>query len=69
MEEGEAIVMDKGIRRARITVAKENRAARQLYERLGYHIYAQDDGNWHYVDHLGQVRHTNEPCWLLEKTL
>ena len=69
LEEGEAIVMSQGSERVRIAVARENVKARQLYERLGYRIYGQDEGKWSYLDHLGVIHHQNEPCWLLEKTL
>lgn len=52
-----------------ISAAKTNPRARQLYERLGYRMYGEDDGRWKYTNHLGEVVHMHEPCWLLEKSL
>jgi ribosomal protein S18 acetylase RimI-like enzyme len=69
IQEAESIVHSQGASWARIAVAKDNPKARQLYERLGYRIYAEDPGNWSYLDHQGMVQHQHEPCWLLEKNL
>ncbi len=69
LQEAETIVMDRGQRWATIAAAKENIAARRLYERLGYRIYGEDAGEWSFVDHRGQTREVSEPCWLLEKKL
>ena len=69
LQEAEAIALDRGIRRATIAAAKTNMQARRLYERLGYRVFRDDAGYWHYVDHLGQTREMNEPCWILEKKL
>jgi len=69
MQEAEALAVDHGLRRATIAVAKENTDARRLYERLGYSIFDEDDGNWSYVDHRGRICYVSESCWLLEKYL
>jgi GNAT superfamily N-acetyltransferase len=68
IQEAESIVHGQGARWARIAVAKDNPKARTLYERLGYAIYAEDPGNWSFLDHRGVVQHQHEPCWLLEKS-
>jgi ribosomal protein S18 acetylase RimI-like enzyme len=65
----EAILRERGYRWGVIAVAKENERARRLYERLGYTIYAEDAGRWHYTDHLGNVRYVDEPSWMLQKPL
>lgn len=52
-----------------IAAAKENPRARRLYERLGFKVFAEDPGRWHYVDHEGKTKHVSEPCWLMEKLL
>jgi ribosomal protein S18 acetylase RimI-like enzyme len=67
--EAEALVADRGFRQVTIAVAKDNRRALRLYERLGYHECGEDPGRWSYVDHRGIVRHVEEPCWVLKKVL
>ena len=69
LQEAENIILDRGFEWSTIAVAKENHSARRLYERLGYQTFAEDSGQWSYLDHKGIVRHVNEPCWLLEKHL
>lgn len=68
IQEAEALMVDRGFQWATIAVAKDNHNARQLYERLGYRIFKDDPGRWSFMDHHGQVRQINDPCWLLEKT-
>lgn len=62
-------LVQRGYRRATIAVAKDNLRAQRLYARLGYHIYKEDPGRWHYVDHEGRTRFVEEPCWLMEKQI
>jgi ribosomal protein S18 acetylase RimI-like enzyme len=69
LQEAEAIVSDRGLQWATIAAAKENVAARRLYERLGYRIIGEDAGHWSYIDHRGRTCKVDEPCWLLEKKL
>lgn len=54
---------------AMISAAKTNIRARQLYERLGYHVIGEDEGRWQYMNHRGEVVQMHEPCWILEKNL
>jgi ribosomal protein S18 acetylase RimI-like enzyme len=56
-------------RMATIAVAKTNTHALRLYKRLGYNIFADDEGRWSYTDHRGILREVNEPGYLLEKRL
>ncbi len=67
--EAEQIVMQHGFRRAAIAVAKDNHAARRLYERLGYRVFRHDSGEWNYRDHQGKLHHVREPSWIMEKLL
>lgn len=69
IKEAEALARRHGLAWASLAVAKENLKARQLYERLGYVVFADDPGIWSYVDHRGRLKKVNEPCWLLEKSL
>lgn len=67
--EAENRVRARGFTCVTIAVAKNNEAARRLYERLHYRIFREDEGKWSYIDHQGERRHVHEPCWLLEKFL
>lgn len=69
MDEAEAIAIAQGHHWATIAVAKDNPGALRLYERRGYRAYAEDAGQWNYVDHQGKTQYVDEPCWLLEKSL
>ncbi|NJL56799.1 GNAT family N-acetyltransferase [bacterium] len=69
LDEAERIAAERGVHRLSIAVAQTNTRALQLYERMGYRRYATDEGHWQYVDHKGVIRHSHEPCWLLEKSL
>ncbi len=61
----------RGLGYARLTliVGRQNRAARRLYERLGYRVAALEEGRWVYRDHLGQRREVHEPGFRMEKPL
>lgn len=67
LSEAETMMAERGYRWGTIAVAKDNTAAKRLYERLGYRIFAEDPGKWSYTDHTETVRNVEEPCWLLEK--
>ncbi|GAB4323002.1 MAG: GNAT family N-acetyltransferase [Phototrophicales bacterium] len=69
MRHTESMMIQQGYSWAIIAVAKENHGALRLYQRLGYHIFADDPGQWSYEDHKGIRRNVNEPCWILEKNL
>lgn len=64
---GERILVARGYTWATIAVAKENSAARRLYERLGFRVFGDDPGRWSYRDPDGKVRRVREPAWILEK--
>jgi ribosomal protein S18 acetylase RimI-like enzyme len=69
IREAEAVLVRMGFRRALIAVARDNPRARQLYERLGYSFFAEDAGEWSFVDDRGQLQRVVEPSWLLDKAL
>ncbi len=69
IHEAEVHILARGYFNVTIAAAKTNPAARRLYERLGYEMFMDDRGEWSYTDHLGNVRHIKEPCWLLQKTI
>ena len=66
-EVAEDLVRQRGFRRAVISVARVNLAAQRLYERLGYRVFAEDPGEWSYVDHTGRTHKIQEPAFLMEK--
>lgn len=59
----------RGFRFASIAVGKDNPGARKLYERLGYRVYREEIGRWHYVDADGRTHRVEEPEFLMEKPL
>ena len=69
VREAESLLRQRGFGRALISVAKDNDAARRLYERLGYEVFGEDAGDWSYIDDQGQVQEVHEPAFLLEKLL
>lgn len=69
MNHVENLLRQRNFEWAIIAVAKDNEGAMRLYRRLGYHIFADDPGQWSYEDHMGNRRNVNEPCWILEKNL
>lgn len=69
LHESEAILRGRGYSVVTLSVAKDNPDALRLYQRNGYRIYADDPGQWSYVDHRGITRFVDEPCWMLEKKL
>jgi len=69
IHEAEQLLSQRAHGTVSIAAAKDNMDARRLYERLGYHVVAEDDGRWNYVDELGRTQQVSEPCWILEKYL
>ena len=69
LHEAEANLTARGFRRAVISVAKRNLAARRLYERAGYSAFSEDSGEWSYIDHEGRLREVHEPAFVMEKWL
>jgi len=67
--EAEILAAEQGFTWTTIAAALDNPRARRLYERLGYRVFAEDEGKWSYVDHENRVRYVHEPCWVLEKRI
>lgn len=69
VREAESFLIEHDYGSVSIAAAKDNPGARRLYERLGYRVFMEDSGRWHYVDNDGRTRQVIEPCWVLEKIL
>jgi len=69
LREAEATLIRSGATHAVIAVARANVEARRLYERLGYVWFADDPGEWAFVDERGEFRRVHEPAHLLVKEL
>jgi len=57
----------RGFKRISLNVARDNDAARRMYERAGYHVVAPEPGIWSYLDDNGHRKFVNEPAWRMEK--
>jgi ribosomal protein S18 acetylase RimI-like enzyme len=64
----EQIALQRGFAIIEIEVGKDNPRARQLYERLGYHIYGEAIGRWSYRDR-DRVVEVVDDNWSMRKTL
>jgi ribosomal protein S18 acetylase RimI-like enzyme len=69
MQRVEIDLAEKGYAWAILNVNRDNAQAKDLYERLGYKIVAEEPGNWSYLDDMGIRRDVNEPAWRMEKKL
>ncbi len=69
MATAEEDLFKRGFRVAVIAAGRDNLRARSLYERLGYRVFADDPGEWSYVDDRGRTVHASEPAWLMQKML
>lgn len=69
MEHAEADLVERGFRVAVIAAGRDNPRAKSLYERLGYRVFAEDPGEWSYVDDQGKTVRASEPAWLMQKVL
>ncbi|MCI0714577.1 MAG: GNAT family N-acetyltransferase [Chloroflexi bacterium] len=67
--EAERLMVENGSSWSTISVAKDNPRAMQLYSRLDYDVYMEDEGRWSYVDHTGKTINVHEPCYMMEKRL
>ena len=67
LRRAESELGERGFSRAVISVAKNNPAALRLYERYGFQTFADDPGEWSYLDDEGRPRKVREPAYMLEK--
>jgi ribosomal protein S18 acetylase RimI-like enzyme len=65
----EAVARGRGFAAAEIDVAKENPRAQALYERLGYAVVRDTQGEWSYVDADGRTVVVRDDNWVLQKRL
>jgi ribosomal protein S18 acetylase RimI-like enzyme len=65
----ETELIKRGFRYAMLNVGRDNPKAQRLYERLGYHVVAAEEGHWSYEDEKGLRRDVYEPAWRMEKAL
>lgn len=65
----EEVLVQMSYRRVTLSVAKTNRDAIRLYEKLNYAVCGEDQGEWQYKNHRGEIVQESEPCWILEKLL
>jgi ribosomal protein S18 acetylase RimI-like enzyme len=63
----ETDLLKRGFKRISLNVARDNEAARRLYEREGYMVVSPEPGIWSYLDEKGKRRFVNEPAWRMEK--
>lgn len=69
MQAAEADLLARNYKTVVLAVARDNPAARRLYERLGYQVIGADAGRWSYRDDRGILRHVVEPGWRMSKSL
>lgn len=69
IQTAEADLRRRGFRYLVLMVARDNREALRLYQRLGFRVVSAEPGIWSYIDHLGRRQHVSEPAWLMEKKL
>jgi ribosomal protein S18 acetylase RimI-like enzyme len=67
LQKAETDLVSRGFQRIALNVARDNKPARRLYERLGYRVVAPEPGIWSYLDDQGRRRFVNEPAWRMEK--
>jgi len=65
----ESDLIQRDFKRISLNVARDNDAARRLYEREGYRVVAPEPGIWSYLDEKGRRRFVNEPAWRMEKNI
>lgn len=57
----------RGFKIVTLNVAKVNKDALRLYERLGYQVFDTSPGVWSYRDPDGKLHHMHEPSWRMMK--
>ncbi|MHC1740733.1 MAG: GNAT family N-acetyltransferase [Anaerolineaceae bacterium] len=65
----EEFLLHRQFTRLTLNVARDNPDARRLYNRLGFHIVAEEPGIWSYPDDEGVWHTVQEPSWRMEKVL
>jgi ribosomal protein S18 acetylase RimI-like enzyme len=65
----ESDLIQRDFKRISLNVARDNEAARRLYERAGFRVVAPEPGIWSYLDEKGRRRFVHEPAWRMEKNI
>jgi ribosomal protein S18 acetylase RimI-like enzyme len=65
----ELLARSHSYRQIQLAVEKTNTGARQLYERLGFHVFSQRVDIWSYTDHLGETHWVQEDVYGMRKLL
>lgn len=65
----EQVILSHGLRIAEIGAEQHNPAARRLYERCGYRVFAEELNAYEYTTPEGQLVRMAAPQWILHKTL
>jgi ribosomal protein S18 acetylase RimI-like enzyme len=65
----ESDLIQRDFKRISLNVARDNEAARRLYERAGFQVVAPEPGIWSYLDEKGRRRFVHEPAWRMEKNI
>ena len=63
----ESDLIRRGFKHISLNVARDNDAARRMYEKAGYHVVAPEPGIWSYLDDKGHRKFVNEPAWRMQK--
>ena len=50
-----------------LNVGQDNLAARRFYERHGYQVFGEEDGEWSFFDNFGVRQVVHEPAWRMQK--
>lgn len=67
LQTAENDLLYNGFLRIALNVARNNEAAKRLYERFGYQVVGPEPGIWSYLDDKGKRCFVNEPAWRMEK--
>ena len=67
LQTAENDLLHRDFQRVALNVARDNEAAKRLYERFGYQVVAPEPGIWSYLDDKGNRRFVSEPAWRMEK--
>lgn len=62
-------LVKRNFREITLNVAKVNKPAIRLYERLGFEIVGSEPGEWSFRDHENKLQNVVEPAWKMVKTI
>lgn len=65
----EKFLKERGFEFATMACERKNIRALNLYQKLGYKIFKEEDTPWEFIDDEGNMRKITEPEWVLEKSI